>query len=156
MRPQILVIIDTTLKAHRSQKIADAIIDLTIAPKPDPPPPLTNTGGLALPSPLVKEEILVKPADASTSGTISTKTPATVKTYMWHPKPTTKLNTHIHDALFLKTIATEYAGATTDITLTCIYDGNPQVTLTAALSILGTTLLAEVLQKMFQYKPTES
>jgi hypothetical protein len=29
---QILVIIDTTFKAHRAQKIANAIVDLTIAP----------------------------------------------------------------------------------------------------------------------------
>jgi hypothetical protein len=57
---------------------------------------------------------------------------------------------------FLKTIATEYAGASTDITLTSTYDDNPQATLTAVLSILGTTLPAEVLQKMFQYNPTQS
>jgi hypothetical protein len=53
------------------------------------------------------------------------------------------------------TITTEYSGASTDITLTSTYNNNPQATLTAALSILGTTLSAEVLQKMFQYKPTE-
>jgi hypothetical protein len=34
-----------------------------------------------------------------------------------------------------------------DITLTCTYDDNPQATLIAALSILGTTLPVEVLQK---------
>jgi hypothetical protein len=35
--PQVLVIIDTTLKAHRAQKIADATVDLTIVPKPVTP-----------------------------------------------------------------------------------------------------------------------
>jgi hypothetical protein len=37
---QILVIIDSILKAHRAQKIADATIDL-IAPEPPPPPTTT-------------------------------------------------------------------------------------------------------------------
>jgi hypothetical protein len=74
----------------------------------------------------------------------------------WFPKPTTRLNIHIHDASFLTTIATEYAGASTDITLTCTYNNNPHATLTAALSILGTTLPTEVLQKMFHDDHTES
>jgi hypothetical protein len=79
-----------------------------------------------------------------------------VMTYKCLPKPAAKLNVHIHDNSFLKTIAAEYAGATTDITLSYTYNDNPQATLTAALSILGTTLPAEVLQTMFHYNPTKS
>jgi hypothetical protein len=153
---QILVVIDTTLKAHRAQKRADAIVDLTDSPMPAPPPPITNTKGLVPPSPQVKEKNHPPLAAASTPDKSSTETTTTVKTYKWSHLPTAKLNTHIHDAAFLKTIATEYAGASTDIPLTCTYDNNPQATLTAALSILGTTLPAEVLQKMFKYNPTES
>jgi hypothetical protein len=93
---------------------------------------------------------------ASTTNKSLTKPPATPRTYKWFPKPTTKLNTHIHDETFLMTITTQYSGTSPDITLTCTYDNNPQTTLTAALSILGTTLPTEVLQKMFKYKPTES
>jgi hypothetical protein len=150
------VVIDTTFKAHRAQKRADATVDLTGSPIPAHQPPITITKGLIPPSPLIKEENRPTTLAASTSDKSSTKPTATPRTYKWFPKPTTKLNTHIHDASFLTTIATEYAGASTDITLTCTYDDNPQATLTAALSILGTTLPAEVLQKMFQYKPTES
>jgi hypothetical protein len=153
---QILVVIDTTLKAHRAQKRADATIDLTNSPLPKPPPPLPLPAGLIPQSPLIKEETSTTPADASTANKSSAKPPATPRTYKWLHKPTTRLNTHIHDAAFLTTITTEYSGASTDITLTCTYNNNPQATLTAALSILGTTLSAEVLQKMFQYKPTES
>jgi hypothetical protein len=138
------VVIDRTLKAHRAQKRADAIV------------PITTTEGLIPPSPQVKEENLPTTTTTSTSDKSSTEPTATVKTYKWSHLPAAKLNTHIHDASFLKTIATEYAGASTDITLTCTYDDNPQTTLTAALSILGTTLPAEVLQKMFQYNPTQS
>jgi hypothetical protein len=153
---QILVVIDTTLKAHQAQKRADAIVNLTDSPMPAPPPPITNTDGLIPPSPIVKEENHPTTTAASTSDNSLTEPTATVKTYKWSHLPTSKLNTHIHDASFLKTIATEYAGASTDITLTCTYDDNPQATLIAALSILGTTLLAEALQKMFQYNPTQS
>jgi hypothetical protein len=151
---QILVVIDTTLKAHRAQKRADATVDLTDSPIPAHQPPITITEGLIPPSPLIKEENRPTTPAASTSDKSSTKPTATPRTYKWFPKPTTKLNTHIHDAAFLKTIATEYAGASTDITLTCTYNNNPQATLTAALIILGTTLPTEVLQKMFQYNPT--
>jgi hypothetical protein len=55
----------------------------------------------------------------------STKPPETVQTYRWFPTPTAKVNTHIHNDSFLKTIAKEYSGATTKITLTCTYDNNP-------------------------------
>jgi hypothetical protein len=74
------------------------------------------------------------------------------------PPTHAKLNTHPHSQrdAFLKTIATEYPGATTNITLTCTYGNNPQATLTAALHILGTTLPADVLQPMFQYNLTKS
>jgi hypothetical protein len=48
---QILVVIDTTLKAHRAQKRADAIVNLTKSPTPAPPPPITTTKGLVAPSP---------------------------------------------------------------------------------------------------------
>jgi hypothetical protein len=112
--------------------------------------------GLIPQSPLIKEEQTTTPADASTANKSSTKPPAAPRTYKWFPKPTTRLNTHIHNKTFLTTITTQYTGASTDITLTCTYDNNPQATLTAALSILGTTLPTEVLQKMFKYKPTES
>jgi hypothetical protein len=125
---------------------------------PDTRTPTTNVCpvGLIPPSPLIKEEQAATPADASTTNKKSAKPPATPRTYHCLHKPTAKLNTHIHDETFLTTITTQYSGASTDITLTCTYDNNPQATLTAALSILGTTLLTEVLQKMFQYNPTKS
>jgi hypothetical protein len=108
--------------------------------------------------PLVKEETSATPADVSTTNKSSTKPPATPRTYKWFPKPTIRLNTHgnIHDETFLTTITTQYSGTSPDITLTYKYDNNPHTTLTAALSILGTTLPTEALQKMFKYKPTES
>jgi hypothetical protein len=147
---QVLVVIDTTLKAHQAQKVVDATVDLTDSPIPAHPPTITITGGLIPSSPLIKDENRPTTPAASTSDKSLTKPTATARTYKWFPKPTTRLNTHIHDASFLTTIATEYAGASTDITLTCTYDDNPQATLTATLSILGTTLPTEVLQKMVQ------
>jgi hypothetical protein len=64
--------------------------------------------------------------------------------------------THHQTHSFINIIDAEFAGATTDIKLTCTYDDNPPATLTAALCILGTTLPADVLQKMFQYNLTKS
>jgi hypothetical protein len=118
-KSQILVVIDTTLKAHRTQKRGDAIVDLTYSPTPAPPPPIPVPEGLIPPSLQVKEENLPTTTATSTSNKSSTEPTATVKTYKWSHLPTAKLNTHIHDASFLKTIATEYAGASTDITLNC-------------------------------------
>jgi hypothetical protein len=100
------VVIDTTLKAHRAQKRADAIVDLTDSPMPAPPSLITTTGGLIPPSPQVKEENLPTTTATSTSDKSSTEPTATVKTYKWSRLPAAKLNTHIHDASFLKTIAT--------------------------------------------------
>jgi hypothetical protein len=145
-----LMVINTTLRAFRAQQRADVPIDLT------DPPPVTAPAGLIPQSPLVKEEQAATPADASTTNKKAAKPPATPWTYNWLHKPTTKLNTHINDKTFITTITTQYSGASTDITLTCAYDNNPHVTLTAALSILGTTLPMEVLQKMFQHNPTRS
>jgi hypothetical protein len=139
---QFLVVIDSTLKAHRAHKRPYVPIDFTNA-------------GIIPQSPLVKEETSATPATESTTNKSSTKPPATPRNYKWFPNPITKLNSHIHDATFLKTITTEYSGTSPDITLTCTYDNNPQTILTAELSILGTTLPTEVLQKMFKYKPTE-
>jgi hypothetical protein len=127
----------------------------TPRPPPTHPPPVTAPAGLIPQSPLITEEQAATPTDASTTTKKSAKPPATPRTYNWLHKPTAKLNTHIHDETFLTTIATQYTGTSTDITLTCTYDNNPQATLTTALSILGTTLPTEVLQKMFQYNPTK-
>jgi hypothetical protein len=150
------VTIDSTLKAFRAQQRADAIVDLTDSPTPAPPPPTTVPAGLVPPSPLIKEEQAATPADTSTTTKKSAKPSATPRTYTWFHKPTAKLNMHIHDEAFLTTITTQYPGPSTDIPLTCTYDNNPQATLTAALSILGTTFPTEVLQKMFQHNHTRS
>jgi hypothetical protein len=146
----VLFLIDSTLQIHRANKRAAAIINLTSDAKPKPATTCHNAGKIIPPSPPIKEESPTKPASSPTPGPASTKQPSTVQTYKWSPTPTAKLNTHIHDNLFLKTIATEYPGATATIALTCAYNTNPQATLTAALHILGTKLPVDVLQPMFQ------
>jgi hypothetical protein len=142
-----LMTIDTTLRAFRAQQRADAPIDLT-----DPTTPTTgdcprrthttipaNQGG----------------ASNHTGRRVNNKQEV-VQTTGNSPDLQMVPQTHINDETFLTTITTQYPGASTDIPLTCTYDNNPQATLTAALSILGTTLPTEVLQKMFQHNPTRS
>jgi hypothetical protein len=128
----ILITFDSTLKAFRAQERAMAV-------------PV----GLIPPSPLIKEEQPPTTTYAATTDKSSTKPPATKKTYHWSSKPTYRLNVHIHDEPFLTTVITQYPGTSPNILLTCTYDDNPQATLTAVLSILGTTLPTEVLQTMF-------
>jgi hypothetical protein len=151
-----LMMIDQTLKAVRAQQCAEAIIDLTVPETTTHPPPMTANEGLIPPSPQIKEEQAATAAPAPTTSKSSTKPPATQKTYHWSRKPTYRLNVHIHDEPFLTTVITQYPGTSPNIPLTCTYDNNPQTTLTAALSILGTTLPTEVLQTMFHDNHTAS
>jgi hypothetical protein len=110
----IFVLFDSTLQAHRSQKIADPTINLLGNRKPTPTPTqVPDTGALIPPSLLVKQESQTTTADASTPNTTSAKPPEKAQTYRWFPTPTAKLISHINDDSFLKTIATEYPGATT-------------------------------------------
>jgi hypothetical protein len=155
-RAVVLVLIDSTLQTRRATKIANATVDLTINQKPTAKSRAPDASEIILTSPPIKQESPPKPADASTLAKAAINPPAPLHTYKWYPKPTAKINTHIHDDSFLKSISTEYSGATTNITLTCTYDNNPQATLTAALHLLGTTLLMDVLQPMFQNNLTKS
>jgi hypothetical protein len=152
----ILVLIDSPLQTNQARKIANATIDLTIDRKPTAQSRVPDTGEIIPPSPPVKQKPPTLPIDAPTLAKAAINSPAPVHTYKWSPKPTAKINTHIHNDLFLKTISTEYPGATPNITLTCKYTTNPQATLTAALHILGTTLPEDILQPIFQYDLTKS
>jgi hypothetical protein len=145
-----------TLQNHRANNRA-AFVDLTTSgPEPKPATTYPTEGEIIPSSPPIKQESPPKPEVTPTPTQASTKPPATAQTYKWSPVPTASTNTHIHDDSFLKTISTEYPAATPNVTLTCMYDTNPQATLTAALHILGTTLPADVLQTMFQYDLTKS
>jgi hypothetical protein len=121
---------------------------------PTHPPPVPTHDGLIPQSPLIKEENTT--ANASTASKQSAKPSTTSRTYTWSRKPTYRLNTHIPDVPFLTTVITQYHATTPNISLTCAYVDNPQTTITAALSILGTAIPTEALQTMFKNDHTAS
>jgi hypothetical protein len=154
----MLVTIDQTLKVFRAQQRADTAVDVDAINQTTTthPPPATTHEGLIPQSPLIKEEKATTTANASTTGTKSTKPSATPRTYTWSRKPTVRLNVHIPDEPFLTTVITQYHATTPNIPLSCAYDDNPQTTITAALSILGTATPTEALQTMLNNNHTAS
>jgi hypothetical protein len=113
-----LVLINLTLQNHQANNRA-AFVDLTTS-DPEPKPATTSPaeGEIILPSPYVKQESPLKPVDASTLAKAAINPLAPVHTYKWYPKPTAKINTHIHDNSFLKTISTEYPEGGFPLTVT--------------------------------------
>jgi hypothetical protein len=152
-----IAFMDLTLQNHRSHAMALSllkapIIDITGDTPPTVPifPPsgkrhAIGTTATITPTQVqnVKEENTTVPTAARRSLFLKTQT------FTWQALPTTERDHCITTASFLKTIPTVYPLAERPLLLSCEYEQNPRFTLEALLTIIGTSVPTEFLDKMF-------